>query len=492
MERVQQRVKPSKDFKVYSSRRNYRPERRHTSDNAAARLQALSVLLSRARLMARLGQHYDGDRDLYEALGYPLTLTYDHYAAKYERQDIAKAIINRPINATWRGKFNLLESDDDEDTPLEKAWNELYKRLKLKSKFVRLDKLSCLGKYGILLLGLDDVKSTLDFSKPVNSGKRKLLYIKPYAEEDANILEWEKNTNSKRYGLPSIYQVSISNPGSDTSTSIRMHHSRVIHVAGELLKSETEGVPVLKAVFNRLMDIEKLTGGSAEMFWRGARPGYQGKTDPEYQMTPTMEDDLQNQIDEYEHNLRRILINEGIDLKALAMQVADPRPHIDVQIEMISAVTGIPKRILTGSERGELASTEDKGNWLDLIQSRREEHAEPNIIEPFVDRCIEYGVLPPAREEYSVTWPDLYAQSEKDKAETGKTRSTSIKEYTMSPMAEAIMPPEAFLKYCLGFDDKTVELIQEMREAAIREEQEEMKKTEEKELPQNQEEEEQQ
>ena len=462
-------------------------EQGKTGDNA--RIQALKkriltmgALLSRARLLARLGQQYDNDRDIYEALGYPLTLEYDNYAAKYERQDIAKAIINRPISATWRGKFGIQESDDDEETPLEKAWDELYKRLKLRSKFVRLDKLSCLGEYGILLLGLDDVKSTLDFGKSVTSGKRKLLYVKPYSQGDASILEWEKNTNDERYGLPRIYQISVSNPGSDTSTQIQVHHSRVIHVAGELLKSETEGIPALKAVYNRLMDLEKLVGGSAEMFWRGARPGYQGKVDSEYQMTTEMQDDLQNQIDEYEHNLRRILVNEGVGLEALAMQVADPRPHVEVQIEMISAVTGIPKRILTGSERGELASTEDKGSWLDLIQERREEHAQPHIIEPFVDQCIKYEVLPPAKKEYSISWPDLYAPSDKEKAEIGKTIATAIKEFTMSPMSESVMTSDAFLKFGLKFDDETIELINEMKQAMIREEEDEMEEEEEEAL----------
>lgn len=446
-----------------------------------SKIFTLGALLSRAKLAARLGQQYDGDRDLYKALGYNLTLTYDDYAAQYERQDIAKAIINRPVGATWRGKFGILESDDDNDTPLEKAWKEMNDRLSLKSKFVRLDKLSSLGRYGVLLLGLDDVKTTYDFSKSVDKGKRKLLYVKPFGEDDAEILEWEKNTNNERYGLPSVYQLSITNPGSDSSTSYRVHHSRIIHVPGELLKSEYEGVPALKAVFNRLKDLEKIVGGSAEMFWRGARPGYQGKIDLDFDLTPEMEADLQNQIDEYEHNLRRILANRGITLEALQMQVADPTNHVDIQIQMISAVTGIPKRILTGSERGELASTEDRSNWLDLIKERREEYAEPQIIRALIDRCIEYGVLPPAEEKYSVTWQDLYAPSDKEKAEIGKIIATAIKEFTVSPMAESILPSEAFLKYVLKFDDETIELINEMKQAMIREEEEDMRAAEEEE-----------
>lgn len=437
-------------------------------------MQTYGVLLSRAKLMARLGMSYDDERDLYQALGYPLTLTYDNYATQYERQDIAKAVVNRPVEATWRGPVTLLESDDPEDTPLEEAWKELDKQLGLKSRFVRLDKLASLGEYGVLLLGLDDVQNSLGFAEPVAPGQRRLLYVKPLSQGSASIDSWVKDTTSERYGLPEYYKISIVNPDNDTSTEIRVHYSRVIHVTGELLESEVKGVPSLKAVYNRLKDLEKLVGGSAEMFWRGARPGYQGLVDPDYQLTEDVLDDLQDQVDEFEHNLRRILINQGMRLEPLAAQVADPAPHVDVQIQMISAVTGIPKRILTGSERGELASSEDRTNWLDMIQTRREEYAEVQIIRPFVDACIEYGVLPPPQRdgEYSIQWHDLHAPSDKEKAEVGKIRAAALKDYTSTPTAEAVVPPEAFFEFFLGLSEEQVELIQEMQAAEIEEEME--------------------
>lgn len=446
-----------------------------------SRLTALSVLLSRAQLAARLGQQYDNARDIYEALGYDLELSYEKYAAQYERQSIAKAIINRPVDATWRGEFGIVESDDDEETALEREWKALDKRLGLKSRFVRLDKMACLGKYAVLLLGLDDVANRDAFQQPVKAGARKLLYVKPYAEDDIAIHAWENNTNDEHYGLPRIYKITFTSADGNQTEQVLVHHTRIIHVAGELLKSEVEGVPVLQSVFNRLKDLEKLVGGSAEMFWRGARPGYQGKLDPDYQLTPEMREDLQDQIDEFEHNLRRILINEGVSLEGLPPQVSDPGPHLDVQIQMISAVTGIPKRILTGSERGELASSEDRNNWLDLIQSRREEYAEPQIVRPFTDRCIKFGILPQA-EEYGVKWQDLYAMSDKQKAEVGQIRAMAIKEYSTSPTAEDLMPFDAFLEFCLGFSDDQIELIREMKEAAIREEEEDMRRAEEEAL----------
>lgn len=427
-----------------------------------------STLVSRANLASRLGWQYGGDRKIYEALGYPIDIPFIDYLARYARQDIARAIISRPVKATWRGGVTLLEADDDQETPLEKAWKELYKQLKLQSKFARLDRLTGIGHYGVLLLGLDDVKSSQDFKNPVTPRNRKLLYVKPLSEKSAEINYWEKNTNNERYGLPTIYNITITNPGNDASSQIQVHHSRVIHVAGELLESETEGTPRLEAVFNRLMDLEKMVGGSAEMFWRGARPGYQGIVDKEYGEVNTT--GLQDQFDEFEHNLRRFFVNAGIEYKALEQQIADPSKHVDVQMSMISAVTGIPKRILMGSERGELASSQDEKAWKELIQDRRDEFAEPSIIRPLTDKLILYGILPPAKEDYSVRWSDLWAPSEKEKAEVGKLRAEALAAYGRDPMSQDVVPPEAFVKDFLGLNDDQVELIGEMKKKAVTEE----------------------
>jgi hypothetical protein len=193
--------------------------------------------------------------------------------------------------------------------------------------------------------------------------------------------------------------------------------------------------------------------------------------DKDYSMTQTTKDDLKDQIDEYENNLRRILINEGIDLKALAQQIADPANHVDVQIQMISAVTGIPKRILTGSERGELSSAQDSGEWKTYVQSRREDHAEPHIIRPFTDRLIELKILPKPTVEYKVDWLDLFSISEKERVEIGKSRANAIREYTTNPMAESVIPPDAFFEFCLGLSTGQIDLIKKQLSAGLSEEQ---------------------
>jgi len=442
--------------------------------NQAKRIQALEntiqgTIMGRSSLMSRMGLQYGGDRNIYQALGYPEgIISFQEYFGKYSRQDIAKAIINRPVDATWRGKVAIEEKDDEKLTGLELAWKEIYESLNLKSAFIRLDKLASLGKYGVLMLGFDDAKTVEALAQPVNvSNKRKLLYVKPLSEVSAKIGQWEEIPSNARYGLPVLYDITTTGPGGSMSSQLRVHYSRIIHVPGELLESECEGVPILEAVYNRLMDLEKLVGGSGEMFWRGARPGFKGKVAEGFQFTDASKLALQTQVDEYEHNLRRFFINEGVDLDTLEMQVASPKDHVNVQMQMISAVTGIPLRILFGSERGELASSEDRATWLETIQGRREDYAEVQIVRPLIERCVKFGAMPKYKDSYRVKWTDIFAPSQREQADIGKTRASALQSYMNNPAAANVIPPRIFFELMLGLDKVGVEHVMKLYEEAM-------------------------
>lgn len=433
------------------------------TNNAGTDLYAYSVALARATLSAKMGMQYDDTRNLYQALGYKTVLTYADFVAQFIRQDIAKAIIERPVKVSWSGPLAIIESREGEETGLEKAWIQLERELKLKSTFIRLDKLTGLGRWGVLLLGFSDITKLEDFRTPVKKKTGlKLAYCKPLGESSAKIYSWEKDPKNPRYGLPLLYDIALADPTGSLSQNLQVHYSRVLHVVEGGVESDVEGTPRLEAVYNRLQDLEKLIGGSAEMFWRGARPGYAADVDKEYSMGDTEKAALKDQIDEYENNLRRILVNQGIKLSSLETQISDPKNHVDVQLQMISAVTGIPKRILSGSERGELASSQDANEWVAFVQNRREEYVEPCIIRPFVDKMIELNILPTPSEGYEIEWADLFAISEKDKAEIGRIRATALREYFVNPLTPEVVPPQAFYEFFLGFSRQQIELINQI------------------------------
>lgn len=435
------------------------------------RIQTLSELMNRALLTAKMGMQYNGVRDLYKALGYSKELKFVDFYTRYTRQEIAKALIDRPVKATWSGPLELIEAENAEDTEFEKAWMSLNKEVGIKTIFTRVDRLTGIGRYGVLLLGLNDVANPDQFVKPVKpGGKYKLMYLKPFSEDTAKIDTYEEDTKSERYGKPLFYSVNVMDISTSTSRDVKVHYSRVIHITDDNLESEIFGTPRLEPVYNCLMNVEKIAGGDAEMFWRGARPGFHGKVDKDYMMTKEAERDLLNQLDEYENDLRRFLINEGIDIDTLDQPISDPSPHLDVQLKLISSQTGIPTRVLSGSERGELASSQDTTEWLTYVQARREDHAEPRIIRPTVDRLIELGILPEPPTEYTVSWQDLFSISEKSRVEIGKIRAGALREYSYNPIEQELIPPDAFNDLFLGFTTEQRTYVKKMRDAMISEE----------------------
>ena len=173
---------------------------KHNNKVDSKQIQTLtSMVVARAQLAANLGQQYGTDRDIYQALGYKLVLSWQDYWTQYSRQDIAKAIIDRPVKATWQGQLELIESEEADKTPFEQAWYDLNKRLKLRSLLSRVDRLTGIGRYGVLLLGLDDVSNPDGFMKPVARGKRQLEYVKPFGENYAKIETYETNPKNSRY-----------------------------------------------------------------------------------------------------------------------------------------------------------------------------------------------------------------------------------------------------------------------------------------------------
>jgi hypothetical protein len=434
-------------------------------------LRTLSDIISRSGLMRGLGQDtYGGDRDVYTALGYPKTINPEDYRRRYERQDIAQVINDAYPKKCWHKEPRIYEDEDDESsTSFEKQVEELSNRLRLWEKLKRLDILTGLGRFGILFLGFSDASTKEELRQEVggggNEGNLELKYIHPYSEKNVKVLRHDRDPTSERYGYPVEYQIKVEGPD-NTSDTIIVHHTRVLHVCENLLDGNIYGQPRLKVVYNRLIDLERVVGGSGEMFWRGARPGLMFTKNPNVNWGNNQStQDLHNQMDAYAHGLNRVIRAIGVEAKSLTPQVEDPTSHVDVQMQMVSAVTRIPKRILTGSERGELASSQDEREWRDNINARREGHCEDNIVRPFIDLLIEYGILS-APKEYALEWPDLWQMGRKEEVEIGKAEATMVKEYANSPAAE-VVPVEMFLSEMMRWDDEKVEQAMALLRAQI-------------------------
>jgi hypothetical protein len=158
-------------------------------------------------------------------------------------------------------------------------------------------------------------------------------------------------------------------------------------------------------------------------------------------------------MEEFTHNLSRYLRTKGIDVNTLNFDIADPKNYFDMIVSLISATTGIPKRILTGSEQGQLASSQDENNWLARVNERQTDFCEIQVLRPILDWFIEHGVLPePKDSDYEIKWPDLRTVSDTEKADVALKTSQALANYVNAQGTDMVMPPKQFFEDVLGLE----------------------------------------
>lgn len=375
--------------------------------NLLGLIQSASALIQRARLGSAYAKTFSGNRDMYVTLGYPEVITAAMYRARYDRGGIAGRIVDVKPEDTWRGGAYLMEEDDPEkETPFEEATEALVKKFKLWSLLQQADTLSGIGRYAVILIGAPG-----EMDQPLEKcGPEELAYLSVYSEEDATIESYEEDNKNPRFGRPKFYTINraaVDGKRAQTITGKRVHYTRVHHVVDGVLDDVVFGSPRMRRVWNLLDDLDKVTGGGAEAFWRRADGGTQLDLDPTVELTADEEANLETETDEFIHGFKRVMRTRGLTVNRMGSDVADIKGPAEGIIMQISASIGVPQRILMGSEQAKLASEQDRTNWDRRIEARRAEYAGPHVVRPFFNWLISLGVLPEPGEEYEVVWSQV-------------------------------------------------------------------------------------
>lgn len=399
---------------------------------------------------------------------------------------------------------------------------------RLMEVLARADKMSGRGRYCIILIGLNDglplnkpVKGikeinsmptrarsaktkdpndgnydptanpvgayNLSFNEAKQAKGRKVTYLRVYPESMARITRLETNQSSPRYGMPVEYMIDLQDVGSyggevpsyaAQSRSQAVHWTRVIHIADDIETSEVFGRPRLRVPYRRLRDSEKLYGGSAEMYWLGAFGGIAFEAMSDVGDLDIDTDVLSDEIELYMNGLQRYLRLMGVTAKSLAPQVSDPTAQLKVQLEAISIYLRMPMRIFMGSERGELASSQDDAAWNDRVKHRQMYYVVPRIIIPFVYHMIACGVVPePGEDGFLVDWPDITSQTDEQRSTIAATRIKALQTAVApGPVTDVMSPLDILVRELDYTPDEAEEILEAAQKA--REEAKEMEKQE--------------
>lgn len=488
----------------------------------------VNQMWSRAEMMRKM---VDPRRDIGAECGHPSgPVTAPEYDDMCRTFSIANRANEVWSSECWKVTPTVYEDEDaDEVTPFERGVDGLARQLRGGMSFYqdeagspvwdvlrRADEQSTKGRFGVILFGVDDGKNDLSLPaefvvaeglkaeapprrkarpparptpalppaanqdepperpEPASANLRPLKFLQVYAESTVTVKELDNDQGSSRFGQPALYTITMADPSrSDDAREVDVHWTRVLHVSLNVKTSEVYSQPSGEAVWTHFLDLKKLYGGSAEMYWRAAFMGLALETNPQLGARPKIDaDKLKDRVEKYQHGLQRFLLLTGMSAKALAPQVVDPTPQINAHLEAVCVEKNIPMRIFKGSERGNQASEQDDDNWEGRVHGRRTGLLTPRLVIPFFDRLIHLGCLP-APNGFSVEWPERKKDDMLLKAQVAKLLVEALAKYVESG-AEIVFPPLDLLTRLFGLDEEEAQSVLDRAEeiAAEREEEE--------------------
>lgn len=436
----------------------------------AANELGTDVMLGRNALARQLGIGIDGPgRDLDRECGYPSLVTIETFDELYRKEGIAARVVGVYPDECWAVEPDVYETEDPDETPFEEGWRRFVQKTHAFSWLHKADVESGIGEWAILYFGLNDMGPARGPESPVDgfddlTGERdetapvlKVNFMRVYPQTWVRVSKWEDRPYSSRLGQPVEYEVRLTDPrgGYQPGTSIpgdtmKVHWTRVLHVADNKTSNPAVGVPRMRPVLNRLYDLRKILGGSAEMFWKGGFPGFNFETQPGVEDDFDGDEDkinesLRKQVELYYNGLQRYIATTGMTVKPLSPQVADPKSHIEQQLQMICSTIGVPLPVFLGHLTGQLAGDQNLLQWNRRLARRDETYTDPHLNHPFIGRVIQYRAVPkPGDGGVLIDRPDRNQMTEKDKADVGLKTTQALLQYVSSG-AEAVMPFYDFL-----------------------------------------------
>lgn len=290
---------------------------------------------------------------------------------------------------------------------------------------------------------------------------RRLLYIRVFPENLVQIMQYEQNMASPRFGQPTMYRVTLNDPMQQQTgvglplSTVEVHYSRLIHIAdvgANAVSSEIFAAPRMRPVLNQLIDLQKILGACGEGYWKNAFATLAAETHPQLGGDVTIDSaDLREQMKKWRDSLDRVLAATGVTWRTISPQLVDPNSYVQNELNTICIKLGCPLRVFMGSEMGQLASGQDAYAWAIRVQERRKNYLTPRLIVPLIDRLIQVGVLPAPADGYSVNWNEEQKLTPAEQVNVGAGFTGALATY-ISGQVDQLIEPVTWLTDVMGWD----------------------------------------
>lgn len=399
---------------------------------------------------------------LWEEFGYPREVTFDHFYKAYDRNAVAFGAVHKLLEGCWMDMPFIVDGDESKASKELTDWERRVNKLMRKhwAKVKDADRRNLVGHYSAIVLQLRDSRQfhePVDIRALASQKDGGLVRMIPVWESQIQPLDFENDQSSENYGFPTKYSFTerpLDGQVHGPARAVTIHPDRVIILCeGSEDESILSGTPLLKAGYNKLLDLEKISGGSAEGFLKNASRQLAINMTSETnlqsiaaQATAAGYKDLGDALNQKMQKLNRgvddALVTQAAEASVLSVAAADPAPSWQVAANEFAASIMCPFTILYGQQTGRLASDEDKEDWGKRLNGRRQGFLA-KIIEQLVMRLASFGIIDqPTKGEVFIDWTDLLAPGYKDKIANAKELTTIAKDSQAAFGTSAIEPNE--------------------------------------------------
>lgn len=399
-------------------------------------VNALADAIGRQRMLYA-GQPGNTKRTkLWDEFGYPNSLEFDRYYRAYERNAVAYAAVHKLLESCWMDNPTIIDGEEAKEATKTTDWEKSVTKMLKKHwpKIKDADRRNLVGRYSALLIQFRDGR---EWSQPVDRTvvarlkDKAIVKLIPAWESQVKPGNFDTDTLSETYGQPMSYNFNEQPVGDDDThgpvRGVTVHPERIIILCeGSEDDNILSGVPFLRAGYNKLLDLEKVSGGSAEGFLKNASRQLGIAFDKETNIAnltkaateagyKDLGEALNDKVAKMNRGTDAALVMQAGTPSVLSVAPADPKPTWEVTANEFAASIQCPFTILFGQQTGRLASDEDKTDWAKRCNGRRWGFMT-SVIETLLERFWTLGVIDqPSSGEVSLAWSDLLAPSEKEK-----------------------------------------------------------------------------
>jgi hypothetical protein len=418
------------------------------------------VIRSRQELASYFGSLDAKRPTAWVQYGYKTDLTFQDFLNAYERTGAGFGAVHRILDGCWQELPRIKTKGSEDETPWEKKVKGLFSSINAWGSLKDFDRRNLVGRFSALIYRVADGRK---LHEELGSGA--LVDVVPLFESQIKVTHWNVNESSPDYGKPLMFQYETSKRTSDDqakpSTWINVHPSRVqILAEGSTNGDFLGGVPLLKAGFNALVDIEKVSGGSGESFLKNSARTISFEYDVNSAPSRISDDGQkvdvkkahEDQVRKLNQNIDSAVVTQGGKTSVLQTSISDPTKPFEVAANLFAASVRLPFTIVFGQQTGRLASDQDNADANKRYGARREFELTP-MLTAFIQRMQACGAID--KGEFEIEWPPLGAPTDEQKTDLLDKYTRAMKQAFDAGLAEPLFDVDE-LRAVVGFKPRKV------------------------------------